>query len=153
MLQLAREHLSPEHRALDVALEVVQAHPLAPELALELRVVRDVVLLLDAVDHVQDVFGAELDAEVGGALGDEQVVHRFLEDARVVLPEVGLDLFGRDARRLHGRELARLELGLRDDVAVHLGHDALDDLGAGGGGEGEEAGAHEGGAAKTDENR
>ena len=145
--------MPPQHRSLDVALEVVQAHPFAAELALELRVVGDVVLLLDAFDDVLHVLRPQLDAEIGRPLRDEQVVDRLLQDAGVVLPEVRLHLVGSDVRRLHGRELARLELGLGDDIAVHLGHHALDDLGAGGGRKGEGARTQEGGGAKTDENR
>ena len=42
---------------------------------------------------------------------------------------------GRDAALLDGGQLAGLELGQGDDVAVHARDHALDDLGPGGGGE------------------
>ena len=64
-LQLAGEDLAAHDRALDVALQVVERHPLAAQLALQLGVVGDVVLLLDAVDDLLDVLRAQADPELG----------------------------------------------------------------------------------------
>jgi hypothetical protein len=54
-LQLALQHLAAQHRALDVAPQVRDRHPLAPQLCAQVVVVRDVVLLLDPVDHLVEV--------------------------------------------------------------------------------------------------
>jgi hypothetical protein len=135
-LELAGQHLAAHDRPLDVALQVLDRHPLPAQLALQLGVVGDVVLLLDSLDDLAHVFGPEPDPELGAALEDEHVVDGFLQQPRVVLAEVALDLGRRYPVLLHGGQLPGLELGEGHDVPVHARHDALEDLGARGGGHG-----------------
>ena len=84
-----------------------------------------------------DVLRAQRDPELRPALEDEHVVDGLLQEAGVVLAEEGLDLGRGDAALLDGGQLAGLELGQGHDVAVHARDHALDDLGLGGGGDGE----------------
>jgi hypothetical protein len=72
-----------------------------------------------------------VDPGVLGLLQDQDLVDRLLQQPRVVLAQELADPGGIDARALRRRNLPVLELGQRDDLAVDLGHHALDRLGAG----------------------
>ena len=72
-----------------------------------------------------------LDPGVLGLLLDQDVVDRLLQQAGVVLAQELTDAGRVDVRALRRRDLTVLELGERDDLAVDLGHHALDRLGLG----------------------
>ena len=118
-----------DHPPLDVLPQLAEGEALALEGLLELLLARDLVVLLDAVDRLVDPLRGGLDPGVLRLLEEQDLVDRVLEDLGVVLAQEGPDVRGVDARPLGRRDLARLELGEGDDLAVHLGHDPLDDLG------------------------
>ena len=76
--------------------------------------------------------GAQTQAAVHRALNEEDLVDGVLKQPGVVLPEEGAYLLGRNPFGLGSGNLTFLELAVRDDVAVHLGDDALDHLRPGG---------------------
>ena len=130
--------LLDEHLALQLLPQVVHRHAFLREGGLELRLVGESLLLADVGDDRLELIVAELEAELLAALQEQQLVDRVHEELRRELGErllerlVVLQRFGINLLSLHalpeGRHLPRLELGLRDDLAVHLHEHLLDDL-------------------------
>ena len=108
------------------------------ERGVELLVGLELVLLADVLEHALELLVGHLVAELLAALEQQHLVDG-------VHQEVGRDfrdgllqlLVGHLLRALaQRRDLARLELGLGDDLAVHLDQDLLEDLDRAGRGRG-----------------
>ena len=124
-------HLARQHLALDEPPEIVQRHPfLLLQHLDELFVGIDAVVFLQGVEVVLELVIRELVAELPAALDEQQLFHRRREHAgRHLLDELHqLGVRGRlDAAGPDGRDLALLQVALRDDLPVHLHQDPLDD--------------------------
>ena len=115
-----------------------QRHAFLLQRRRELLLVLELVLLADVGDDLRELLVGEREAQLLAALQQQHLVDRVDEDLRRHLGERLLQLVVvlRVARvRLpcssgaDGRDLPLLELGLGEDLAVHLHEHLLDDLG------------------------
>ena len=130
---LALLHLLDEHGPLQLPAQIGHRHAFLLQRRLQGLVGFDLVFLLDVLDDAVELFGAHGEPELPAALHHQQLVHgiddhggrdfrqRALQGGIAVGAEVGVAL-------AQGRDLARLEIGLGDDLAVHLHEHLLDDL-------------------------
>ena len=128
-------HLLDDHRLLEALAQVGHRQVLALERRLELLLGLDLVLLLDVVEDALELLVGQLVAEFLAALQQQELVDGVHDQLRRdVRPAPSSSSASVIALRVdplplpdHGA-LPRLEVGLGDDVAVHLHQDALDDL-------------------------
>ncbi len=131
--------LLDQHPVLQLLPQIVDRHVLRGERLLEFRLVLQPLFLADVVDDLPELLVRHLVAELLAVLEQEQLVDRVHQDLRrdvgqhlfqlrVVLQHLRVDL---PVHALAERgDLALLEFGLADDVAVHLHEDRFDDVGA-----------------------
>ena len=123
-------HLVDHHLLLEVLAQLLDGDAFLLEGGVELLVGFELVLLADVLEHALELLVGDLVAELLAALEQQQFVDGVHQD-------VGRDRRNRLLQLLVGhllralakrRDLAVLELGLGDDLAVHLDQDLLDDL-------------------------
>jgi hypothetical protein len=131
-------NLLDEHLALQRLAQVVHRHVFLRQRGLELRVVLEFLFLPDVGDDRLELIVAKAKAQLAPALQEEQLVDRIHNQLRgdlgellfqrlVVFQRRGVDLLPLHLLAQHG-DLPLLELGFRDDVAVHLDEDLLEDV-------------------------
>src|SRR5262249_34603521 len=98
----------------------------------------DLVFLLDAVDRVLELIVAELVTELPAPLDNQHLVNdandQLGSDFVKRLAKLSLALVALQVKLLapltERGDLARLEIGLREDLPIHLDQYLLDDVGA-----------------------
>ena len=129
-------HAARQHVALDLLAQILERHVFLLERRLELLFGLDLVLFLDVVDDVAELLGAERVAQLAAALDEQQLVNGVDDDVgrdvdeRLLQLGVGARPEVRVALPQRG-DLPLLELGLGDDVAVHLHQNLFEDVRAG----------------------
>ena len=131
---LALRHARDQHLPLERLPQVGHRHAFLLERRLKCLVCLELVFLADVRDDLVEFLVGQLLPELASSLRHQQLVDR-------VDDQIGRDLVDRllqrgvvgglDAFRPQHLDLTMLELGFRDDVAVHLHEDLLDDLGRG----------------------
>jgi hypothetical protein len=139
-------HALDDDRLLEIAAQIGHRHVLGLQRRLELLLGLDLVFLLDVLDDALELIVADAVAELLAALQQQHLVDDVDDQLRRDLVErlaklgVGrralqvdlLPLLAQDA------DLTLLELALREDLAVHLDEDLLEDFGAADGAGGEQ---------------
>ena len=126
-------HLLHEHRPLELPAQVGHRHAFLLERGLQLLVGFDLVFLLDVLDDAVEALGAHRVAELLAALHHQHLVDGVDDHGRRDFGERLLQrrvAVGTQVRVLlaERRDLARFEIGLGDDLAVHLHQHLLDDV-------------------------
>ncbi len=136
-------HLLDHHLLLEHLPQAVERHAFLRERRLELLVGVEVVLLADVLDDAVELIVAHLQPELAPALHHQHLVDGVDDHARRDLAEHRRErLVAAQRIRVEigpglpqGGHLQLLEVGHRDDLAVHLDEHLLDDdLRPGGGG-------------------
>ena len=129
----------PDHLAFQVLPEIGHRQPFLFEGGLELFLGLELVLSSDVVEHALELRVAQGVAELLAALHDEHLVDRVHEDLRrdfverlpeLVVVRVALEVDLLALQLAQPGDLALLEVRLREDLAVHLHENLLDDFGA-----------------------
>ncbi len=128
----------PDHLLLQVFPEIVERQPFLFQRRLELRFVLELVLRANIVEHLLELRVAKRVAQLLPALDDEHLVHRFDQRNRRDLVErfpklyvvwIVLEIDPLPLRFAQPRDLPVFEIGLREDLAIDLDEDLLDDFG------------------------
>ena len=137
-LQLAAEllglHLRQQELLLDVPANVADRHAFLLQRGLELLVVLEALVLPHRRQPAVELIVAETQPLLAAELHDEQLVDGVDQQLRRDFGDRLLQLlvvlqdFGTDLAFAERANLPLLELGLGDDVAVHLDQYLLDDL-------------------------
>ena len=130
-------HARHDHLLFQIPPQIGHRHVFLLESGLELFVRFELVFLLDVVEDGLELLVAELVAELLASLHDEHLIDGVDHDLRrdfverlaellVALVAFQIDLLAALPQR---RNLQLLEVGFREDLAVHLHQNLLDDLG------------------------
>ena len=124
-------NLSHDHGPFDVPAQGLLGESFPLELGQKLLFGRDVLFLLDVLDHLVEVLGPQFQAKGNRPVDQEKFLHGLFQKLRVVLAQERLDFRVGDPRRLNRRHLPGFELREGDNLPVDPGNDPFDHVSVG----------------------